>query len=71
MKVVGTLSIVTYIEIMYVHLSICVDVMLGHLGALVGTKVDPLLLSDMGSIFDVLLVSINNIILTLAFFIFL
>ena len=55
MKVFGTLSIVTYIEIMYVPLSICVDVMLGHLGALVGAKVDPLLLLDMGSIFDVLL----------------
>ena len=52
LKVLGNLSIVTYIEIMYVPF-ICIDVLVGHLGALVGAKVDPLLLLDVGAIFDV------------------
>ena len=34
---------------------ICIDVLVGHLGTLVSAKVDPLLLLDMGAIFEVLL----------------
>ena len=52
--VLGNLSIVTYLDIIYVPF-ICIDVLVGHLGTLVGAKVDPLLLLDMGAIFDVLL----------------